>query len=240
MGFSSTSQKDFFIGKRANIWSFTLIARDFDGKIIGVSGTDCHNPKNDIKKLGKLVTWVYASELSAKVILEGLKKGNVFISLGPKLEFSVGNSEGKIAKMGEMIQSGGQPIELSISVDSDMPLRVVVIKNGLIFNSTIVHTENKIKFTDYRPTIGYYRVEFHHVLENTLYPDTEWRDFETIQALGNPIWVDWSIPHNLIKNIKLFSTFAKEIAQYLLISLFPGIIRVRIFRCRNMCFMRRK
>ncbi|MCD6576519.1 MAG: PHP domain-containing protein [Anaerolineaceae bacterium] len=163
-------------------------------RIIGVAGTDCHNPENEIEKLGRVVTWVHADELSAKGIIEGLIKGNVFVSLGPKMEFSIKNSSGSTASMGEKINSNGQPLEISICVESPEIFRILLVKNGFFLDSKIFKPGKEkiqiIKFMDDIPCHGYYRVEFHKITDEKIYKFVEWRDFRTIRALSNPIWVD--------------------------------------------------
>jgi len=106
-------------------------------RIIGVSGTDCHNPENEIEKLGRVLTWVHADELSAKGIIEGLKQGNVFISFGPKMEFIVKNANGSTAAMGGKIASNGQPLKLSIRIESNEHFRILLVKNGVFLDSRI-------------------------------------------------------------------------------------------------------
>ena len=163
-------------------------------RIIGVAGTDCHYPENEIETLGKVTTWVHAKELSQKGILEGLKKGNVFISFGPKIEFSIQNANGSKAQMGGSIKSNDEPLNLSISIESDKPTRVTIIKNGFFLDSIDVVPEKGIpqvvEFVDNKPLPGYYRFELHDIKNNPTYRGIEWRDFSTIQALSNPIWVE--------------------------------------------------
>ncbi len=176
---------------QACIWD-ALLREGF--RLVGVAGTDCHNPDNEIEKLGRVVTWVYAKELSEKGIIEGLKEGNVFISFGPKINFSIHNADGSTAKMGGIIKSNGEPLKLSISVESDKPSRATIIKNGFFLHSMNVESEpgkpQVVEFVDSNPLPGYYRFELHDIKNNPTYRGIEWRDFTTIQALSNPIWVE--------------------------------------------------
>jgi len=173
------------------IWD-ALLREGF--RLIGVAGTDCHYPENEIEKLGKVVTWVHAKELSQKGIIEGLKNGNVFISFGPKIDFSIRNASGSTAIMGESIRCDGSPLKLSISVTSDKPFRVTIIKNGFFLHSISIESSQEspqvTEFVDNNPFSGYYRFELHDIKNNPTYRGIEWRDFTTIQALSNPIWVD--------------------------------------------------
>lgn len=163
-------------------------------RIIGVSGTDSHNPEIEVERLGRVVTWVYADELSAGGIIHGLKSGRVFVSFGPRIDFSIKNSTGSIAEMGEKIKSNGQPLELSISVESSIPLRLLIVKNGFFLDSRLLEPNaeklQSFDFIDDDPCSGYYRVEFHDLVHDEVYTGIEWRDFRTIKALSNPIWVE--------------------------------------------------
>jgi len=163
-------------------------------RTIGVAGTDSHYPGNEIEELGKVVTWVHANELSQNGIIDGLKAGNVFISFGPKIEFLIRNDNDSTAHMGGRIKSNGKPLKLSISVESDKPSRVTIIKNGFFLESMPVEpkseTSQVVEYIDNNPRPGYYRFELHDVKNNPTYRGIEWRDFTTIQALSNPIWVE--------------------------------------------------
>jgi len=163
-------------------------------RIIGVSGTDCHNPENEIEKLGRVLTWVHADELSAKGIIGGLKQGNAFISFGPKMEFFVKNANGATAVMGGKIASNGQSLTLSIRIESNETFRILLVKNGFFLDSQIYKPGKEkiqtIEFVDNTPCRGYYRVEFHKIADEKVYKCVEWRDFRTIRALSNPIWVE--------------------------------------------------
>lgn len=163
-------------------------------RVIGVAGTDSHDPDTEIERLGRLVTWVYASELSAAGILSGLKEGNVFVSLGPKMEFTVRNANGESAQMGGRIASNSEPLALAISFTSSEPLKIIIFKDGFFYRSIPFHPgEEKaqvVEVIDHEPRPGFYRIELHEPVKHPDYPVTEWRDFKTIRALGNPIWVD--------------------------------------------------
>lgn len=162
-------------------------------RIIGVAGTDCHNPDNENERLGRLVTWVFGNNLSQKEIINGLKKGRVYISLGPLFDFHIENSESSVVCMGESIDSKGKSLKLNIDLCSKKRLRLFLIKNGFILETKIIDSTNgefrSITFIDKKPNKGYYRIELHDVIDNPTYSGIEWRDFSSVQVLSNPIWV---------------------------------------------------
>jgi hypothetical protein len=63
-------------------------------RITAIGGSDYHRPVNkpgNIKppdRLGSPRTYVYAEELSGAAILEGLRRRQVYVSMGPQVEFS--------------------------------------------------------------------------------------------------------------------------------------------------------
>lgn len=163
-------------------------------RIIGVAGTDVHNPERDVAEIGETVTRVFAEELSAEGILNGLKAGNVCISKGPALDFWIENSHGEKAVTGEEIASFGNPITLSMQIKSRTPLRVMLIRDGFFLHSTLFEpgkqNSDVISYVDPLPGKGFYRIELHTIKDDPRYYEAEWRDFETIQGLSNPIWVN--------------------------------------------------
>ena len=54
-------------------------------RIIGVGGTDSHDPFTGTDRLNQVVTWVYADELSEAGIIAGLRSGTAYISKRPEL-----------------------------------------------------------------------------------------------------------------------------------------------------------
>ncbi|HBH13799.1 MAG TPA: hypothetical protein DDX29_11930 [Clostridiales bacterium] len=163
-------------------------------RIVGVAGIDSHNPYEGIHELGQLVTCVYADELSEKGIIEGLRRGQVYISRGPDFRFNAktGNIE---AAMWESLPQDG-PITLEIDVKWNKPLNLFIIKNGLILDvlktSSTDDDWQKITFIDPEPGLKnqtYYRVELHDDVLNLPYRGIIWRDFSTMRVLSNPIWV---------------------------------------------------
>ncbi len=162
-------------------------------RIIGVAGTDFHGNRFGNYELGKVRTYIYCNELSVKGLIDGLKRGKVYASFGPEVEFYIENHLQKIAEMGDSIESKDQPITLHIRIKSGKPLRMFIIKNGFHWRSKIIKPGNKrwqeYQETDASPIKGYYRVEIHNLFEDPNYAEFEWRDFSTLQAISNPIWI---------------------------------------------------
>lgn len=164
-------------------------------RIVGVGGTDSHDPFEGRHKLGKLCTWVYLDELSEQGLIEGLRRGRVFVSLGPQLRFTARNRQGAIAEMWETLDAEQEPIELNLAIQTDEPVNVFVLRDGLPFAMMPVapgHEWQTLSFVD-APRLGtYYRAEVHAPPHREVLPEyhyAQWRDFHTFRALTNPIWV---------------------------------------------------
>ncbi len=164
-------------------------------RVVGVGGIDSHNPFTGLHKLGQVVTWVYAQELSEKGIIEGLRRGRVYISRGPQLLFTATDAKGASAEMWESLEVGKGPITLTVEVQCHEPLRVVVVKDGYPFESKEIVPRGDerltVTFDDKPQRPCFYRVELHSIFSHELQPKLKWRDFTTMRAMSNPIWVGW-------------------------------------------------
>jgi hypothetical protein len=161
-------------------------------RIVGVAGTDCHHPRQNNQQLGDLVTWVHVNEASEMGLIAGLQNGQVFVSRGGEMRFKAANCQGGEANMGGCLDSAGGPVSIEVGVRADEDLRCYVVKNGLYFRRLFVPAMpgwQKLTLQDDTPVSGYYRVEFHRIYSDPRYPGIEWRDFDTLTMLSNPIWV---------------------------------------------------
>lgn len=161
-------------------------------RLIGVGGTDSHNPFEGRHKLGQLVTWVEAETLSERGIIDGLRRGRVYVSRNPQLRFSI-SSNGQRAQMWESLVTDEQPIKLDIQILTKEDIRLFVIKNGYYFDSVRVSAQadawQSFEFEDQPLHPSYYRIELHSNTQHDEYRGIMWRDHDTMRALSNPIWV---------------------------------------------------
>lgn len=164
-------------------------------RVVGVGSTDSHNPFKPIWELGQVVTWVNAPNLSEQGILAGLRRGQVYVSRGPELRFSAEHVNGATAEMWESVPLDSKPVRFTLKVKTAEPLNVFIIKNGFIFDALSVDAGSNewqtLTFEDTPTEDTYFRIEFHsHVFRegvNNAY--MVWRDYETLRAFSNPIWV---------------------------------------------------
>lgn len=158
-------------------------------RVTGVAGTDSHDPDSGRHRLGQVMTVVHAEELSPRGVLDGLRAGRAYVTLGPELSFEARSGSAR-AFMGDTLPLAGE-IALDVGLRGlRHPVRVFVMKNGLYFTHVDLPASPdgaRLSFTDSDPTPGYYRVE---VYARPAQP--EWfggREWQLTQVLGNPIHV---------------------------------------------------
>lgn len=161
--------------------------------LVGIAGTDSHDPYKGTHALGQLVTWVFADELSEKGILEGLRRGRVYLSRGPELRFYATRENEQTAEMWESLPLGDQPVSFHLDLKLDRPARAFVFKNGYYFESFVINPQiedwQTYQFQDQPDQDSFYRVELHEIVQKDQYPGIWWRDYSTMLAMTNPIFI---------------------------------------------------
>ena len=106
-------------------------------KIVAVSGSDIHKLESYKKDYGR--TYVWAESKTRDGIMEGLKKGKVYITSGPKISFQLMTNKGVFVSLGEELEVDcNTSIKLLINIESNeirKKLRIELIKNGWVYNS---------------------------------------------------------------------------------------------------------
>ena len=172
-------------------------------RVIGIGSTDSHHPTEGISILGKVVTWVYAPELSEQGILKGLQNGQVIVSQGAQMKFSAVNQHGERAQMWDSLPPDSL-VTLEVKYRSDEPLVMLVIKDGFVIYeleldaspgkwSSVTCSEPELLIHSDQPLPGYFRVELHAVSRHPVTELVE-RDYLTTRAISNPIWVGQQPP----------------------------------------------
>ena len=134
-------------------------------RIVGIGSTDIHSPKDIYPDVP--MTYVLVEELTLDNLLDSMKKGRVYVTRGPVVNFKIDG-----ASMGDSIGISREPVDLeySISVDADLK----VIYNGKDVNSIRNTKTGEIEFIPEYP--GYVYLEF-------------WKGKELI-AFTNPIFIE--------------------------------------------------
>lgn len=157
-------------------------------KITGVGAIDSHHPHMGQHRLGQVFTYVNASALRPKSIIDGLKTGDVYVSLGPTMTFEA-SSNGHSARMGETLEAT-DTVTLNLRLDNlEYPSRLLVMKNGLHHDNITIPAGKpfELELRDARPTRGYYRLELYsRPRDGTFEAAREW---DRTLLLSNPIYI---------------------------------------------------
>ncbi|GAG19041.1 unnamed protein product, partial [marine sediment metagenome] len=126
-------------------------------------GRDWHDLEE--KKRGRIPsTFVQADSLSEDGILQGLRRGHVFVSSGPSLSFSA-EYKGKRYECGEEITLiEEKPISFQVQIKNlKEPSQLQIIKNGLKFFATALSEkkEQRIALSDLAKENSWYRCEIY-------------------------------------------------------------------------------
>lgn len=110
-------------------------------RITGIGGSDAHYIEGSHQPLGVPLTYIYASSLSQTGIIAGIKRGNVFMTVGPKLYFSAASQSGARAMVGEELALGQyrEQVWLHINIKgAPLGSQVQLVKNGISCQSETV------------------------------------------------------------------------------------------------------
>jgi len=158
-------------------------------RVTGVAGTDSHDAFSGRHRLGQVFTVVHADSLSPTAILDGVRAGRAYVSLGPALEFRAHEGDAE-ATMGQSLQAQ-EEVRLEVTLEKlDYPARVILLKNGLYHAHKDIPASREVtrlEFFDDAPLPGYYRLEvFAREAQPTNFTGRDWNN---TLVLSNPIYV---------------------------------------------------
>jgi hypothetical protein len=115
------------------------------------------------------------------------------MSRGPQLRFTAEDAAGNEAEMWESLPMGSGPYTFKVGVKTEEPLRLFVFKNGYPFDTFVIDNASgewqTQSFQDAVAEPAYFRLELHALVKNKTYPGIDWRDYETMRVISNPIMV---------------------------------------------------
>ncbi|GAB4422517.1 MAG: hypothetical protein Kow0031_00330 [Anaerolineae bacterium] len=125
------ADNDWANPKAVDMWSRWLNA---GYRVTAIGGTDYHQPQlargyNTPQRMGLAGTFVYARELSGAAILEGLRRRQVYVSLGPQLTFEAA-CNGEIHAIGADLGRVDGQISFTATVQHSAPVEARLVKNG--------------------------------------------------------------------------------------------------------------
>lgn len=168
--------------KAIKLWTKMLNA---GYRLTAVGGSDHHvmelrpGEVRATERLGWPRNYVYVEELSAAAILDSLRQHRVYVSMGPTVNFQA-HLNGQPYQIGSVLGEVDGQLQLTAQVvDSPMPGRAQIVKNGEVM--TEVALENGcacLKFSDEaKPSqTAWYRLDVYN-------------EADLMLALTNPIYV---------------------------------------------------
>jgi hypothetical protein len=177
--------------QQLSLWDHLLLS---GYRVVGVAGTDSHHPTEPPHRLGALVSWVYCDELSERGVVDGIRRGRVVASYGPRVEFFA-ESQHTRAEMWQRVGLGTS-VTLTVHVQHEEPVRVFVLKNGIPFSHDWLTPDAQGRasytVTDRPARACYYRVELHGDFPGQ-YDEPprkrlNQRDYRTLLAATNPVF----------------------------------------------------
>lgn len=113
-------------------------------RITAIGGSDFHRPINKAgatkppDRLGSPRTYVYAENLSGTAVLEGLRRRHVYVSMGPKVEFST-QINGLTYPIGVDLGEQRGEVELVAQVAPTGRGTARILRNGEILTETLLY-----------------------------------------------------------------------------------------------------
>jgi hypothetical protein len=138
--------------KTVELWTGWLNAGH---RVVAIGGSDYHYPPRPElglygERLGQPTTYVYSGELSVPAILDGVRRGRVYVSRGPQVEFQAAVN-GHTFMIGDDLDERSGSIEFAVTI-SDAPdsAHVQIVKNGaIIAKEKLVDGKNEVRFQDH-------------------------------------------------------------------------------------------
>lgn len=173
------------------IWDQMLIS---GYRITGVASSDSHKASGiGIWELGNVVTWVYSENLSEEAILQGIKKGYVFMAKGDaRLDFYADCDEAQYCMGDELPLNEGTLFTVELT---DVPKgNLIIYLSGQVHD--IVHFDDgdhKYSFSIGRNALrnenGYIRLEYYDETEPPRFWGDVVRSYDRLRLLSNPIYI---------------------------------------------------
>ncbi|MCA9838020.1 MAG: CehA/McbA family metallohydrolase [Trueperaceae bacterium] len=100
-------------------------------RLVATAGTDIHRPAKQDHSLG--FNCVYANDLTAEAILQGVRQGHLYLTNGPELELLVETASGTTFMMGDTVTETEGKLNLAWNNCQDFQLNLIV--DGQVFQS---------------------------------------------------------------------------------------------------------
>lgn len=152
----------------------------FGKKMIGIGASDSHKPSGSANNLGSPQTVVYANGLNKKSIIEGIKKGKVYVAIDSSIviDFSAQSENQKVELGGNVKIEGSNPINVIVKIQNCLSYNITLhSEKGIIKSQKIESINEGIKWDITNEALKFLRIEIR-------------ADDDKMIAFTNPIWIE--------------------------------------------------
>ena len=165
--------------------------------LTGVGSSDSHHPTlKGPWKLGHVLTWIYADELSQRALLRGLKAGHAYVGIdGVQMEMSA-VCMGQSAMMGDTLMVPcGADFTVTMTLINHPRGNLFLYSDGMQLDVIYYDQPGIDTYTFTYPEAwiapggqSYIRMEFHIAKEPPKFHGQAFRDYQSARLISNPIW----------------------------------------------------
>ncbi len=158
--------------------------------LTGTGSSDSHHPTAiEGWKMGNILTHVKAENLSQKGIIEGIKKGCCYISIGgSEMEFTATFND-QVYDMGDTLPHNSTPV-FKVVLKHHPSGHLMIYRDGLQEDAIYFNSGEIDEYTFTLPHFKYCRLEFHEDIVKTRFWGMVYRDHNSMRLLSNPIYCD--------------------------------------------------
>jgi hypothetical protein len=156
-------------------------------RISAIGGEDSISNLQRSKLVGSVRTYVYTGKrgLDMQAWFEGLRRGHVFVSTGPLIEFTVG---GRMPGEEIELPAAGGAVEVEADVRSIVPLaKLLLVFNGRVIDE--ITTADDRKQFHFKKSYPVAHSGWFHLRAEGNPEDRQPLDTAYPQAFTNPVWV---------------------------------------------------
>ncbi len=174
-------------------------------RLVAVGSSDSHDPRQEKGpwRFGQLYTYVYAESLSSKGIIEGIRRGRVYVACGKSRMDMTISYKGKRYYMGDSVPYEGGDVELSVEIGSNPSGNLFIMISGQLNSVQYIDSSSDMRtyaFNIHEHDIhmlksqsAFIRIEFFEDVVKAKFWGMAHRDSESMRLLSNPIWLNKEI-----------------------------------------------
>lgn len=174
-------------------------------RLVAVGSSDSHDPRQEKGpwRFGQLYTYVYADCLSSKGIIEGIKRGRVYVACGKSRMDMILSYNGEHYHMGDAVPYYGGDVELSVEIGENPSGNLFIMISGQLNSVHYIDSSSDMRTYIFhipehdihmlKSLSAFIRIEFFEDVVKAKFWGMAHRDAESMRLLSNPIWLNKEI-----------------------------------------------